>query len=51
MPKTEAELLELMRADRLVLNKRQTEQGVVDREAAGEVAPAVRISRRRRTVG
>jgi len=54
MPKTEAELLELMRADRLVLNKRQAEQGVVDREAAGEVVPAVRIervSRRRRTVG
>ena len=54
MPKAEAELLELMRADRLVLNKRQAEQGVVDREAAGEVVPAVRIervSRRRRIVG
>ena len=45
MPKTEAELLELMRADRLVLNKRQAEQGVVDREAADEVVPAVRIER------
>ena len=47
MPKTEADLLELMRADRLVLNKSQAEQGVVDREAV----PAVRIervSRRRR---
>jgi hypothetical protein len=51
MPKTEVDLLELMRADRLVLNKSQAEQGVVDRAAAGEVVPAVRIervSRRRR---
>jgi hypothetical protein len=53
MPTKEAELLELMRADRLVLNKRQAEQGVVDREAAGEVVPAVRIERvsRRRPRG
>ena len=39
------------RTDALVLNKSQAEQGVVDREAAGEVVPAVRIervSRRRR---
>ena len=28
MPKTEADLLELMRADRLVLNKSQAEQGL-----------------------
>ena len=50
MPKTEAELLELMRADRLVLSKSQAEQRVVDRVAAGEVVPAVRserVSRRR----
>jgi hypothetical protein len=53
MPKTEADLLELMRADRLVLNKSQAEQAVVDREAAGEVVPAVRIERvsRRRPRG
>ena len=52
MPKTEAELLELMRADRLVLSKSQAEQRVVDREAAGEVVPAVRIERvpRRRRI-
>jgi hypothetical protein len=50
MRETEADLLELMRADRLVLNKSQAEQGVVDREAPGEVVPAVsieRVSRRR----
>jgi hypothetical protein len=41
----EAKLLELMRTDRQVLNKRQAEQGVVDREAAGEVVPAARIER------
>jgi hypothetical protein len=53
MPETEADLLELMRADRLVLNKSQAEQGVVDREAPGEVVPAVRIERvsRRRPRG
>jgi hypothetical protein len=53
MPTKEAELLELMRADQLALNKRQAEQGVVDREAAGEVVRAVRIERvsRRRPVG
>ena len=53
MPTKEAQLLELMRDDRLVLNKRQAEQGVVDREAAGEVVPAVRIEcvSRRRTRG
>jgi hypothetical protein len=45
MPETEADLLELMRADRLVLNKSQAKQGVVDREAPGEVVPAVRIER------
>jgi hypothetical protein len=50
IPKTEADLRELMRADRRVLNKSQGEQGVVDRGAAGEVVPAVRserVSRRR----
>jgi hypothetical protein len=53
MPTKEAELLELMRADLLVLHKRHAEQGVVDREAAGEVVPAVRIERvsRRRPRG
>jgi hypothetical protein len=37
----------------LALNKRQAEQGVVDREAVGEVVPAVRIERvsRRRPAG
>ena len=52
-PNDEAKLLELMRTDRQVLNKRQAEQGVVDREAAGEVVPAVRIERvsRRRPRG
>jgi hypothetical protein len=41
------------RTDALVLNKSQAEQGVVDREAAGEVVPAVRIERgsRRRPRG
>jgi hypothetical protein len=34
--KTEANLLELMRADRLVLNKRLAEQSAVDLEAAAE---------------
>jgi hypothetical protein len=53
MPKTEADLLELMRADRQVQKRRQAEQGVVDREAAGEGVPAVRIERvsRRRPRG
>ena len=53
MPETEADLLELMRADRLVRNKSQAEQGVVDREAPGEVVPAVRVERvsRRRPRG
>ena len=53
IPKTKADLRELMRADRRVLNKSQGEQGVVDREAAGEVVPAVRIERgsRRRPRG
>ena len=41
MPETEVDLLELMRADRLVLNKSQAEQGVVDREAAGRSARQV----------
>ena len=51
--KSEADLLELMRADRLVHIQRQAEQGVVDREAAGESVPAVRIARvsRRRARG
>jgi hypothetical protein len=51
--KTETDLLELMRADRLVQKKRQAEQGAVDREAAGESPPAVRIERvsRRRPRG
>jgi hypothetical protein len=38
-PKTETNLLELMRADRLVQNKRQAEQGAVDREVAREPLP------------
>jgi hypothetical protein len=45
MPKTEAELLALMRADVAVLAQREAEQVPVDREAAGEVVPAVRIER------
>jgi hypothetical protein len=44
-PKAETNLLELMRADRLAQNKRQAEQGAVDREAAREPLPAVRIER------
>ena len=54
MTRSKTDLVELMRADRLVLNKRQAEQGVVDREAAGEVVLAVRIkrvSRRRARAG
>ena len=39
MPETEADLLELMRADRLVLNKSQAEQGAVDREAPARLSP------------
>jgi hypothetical protein len=34
--KTETDLLELMRADRLVLNKRQAEQCALHLEAASE---------------
>jgi hypothetical protein len=48
LTKAEAELLELMRVDRLVLGQRQAEQAAV-----GEHIPAVRIervSRRRKTV-
>ena len=55
MLKTEADLLELMRADRQVQNIRQAEQAAVDLEAARESVLAVRIERvaprRRRTVG
>lgn len=52
--KTEAALLELMRADRQVQNQRQAEQTTIDLEAGREHVPAVRIervSRRRRIVG
>jgi hypothetical protein len=42
-PKTEAELLELVRADRLVLTQRAAEQTAVDAEATKESVPAVRI--------
>ena len=52
--KTEAALLELMRADRQVQNQRQAEQTTSDLEAAREHVPAVRIervSRRGRIVG
>jgi hypothetical protein len=41
--KTETDLLELMRADRLVLTKRQAEQTAVDLEAAEEHIAPVRI--------
>jgi hypothetical protein len=55
MPKTEADLLEIMHADRQVQNKRQTEQAAVDLEATWESVPAVRIEgvapRGRKTVG
>ena len=54
MPKTEADLLELMRADRVVLNQRQADQAAVDVEASRErIVPAriERVSRRRKTVG
>jgi hypothetical protein len=49
MPKTEADLLELMRADRVVLTKRPVVQTAVDLEAAGEsrAARIERVSRRR----
>jgi hypothetical protein len=53
MPKTEADLLELMRADRVVLNQRQADQAAVDVEASRERIVPVRIervSRRRKTV-
>ena len=54
MLKPEADLLELMRADRQV-QARQAEQAAVDLEAARESVPAVRIERvaprRRSTVG
>ena len=43
MSKTEADLLNLMRADRLVENQRQAKQAVVDAEAAWETVAAVRI--------
>jgi hypothetical protein len=43
--KTEAALLELMRADRQVQNQRQAEQTTIDLEAAREHVPAVRIER------
>ena len=43
--KAEADLLELMRADRLVLNKRLVEQTAVDLEAAAEHVAPVRIQR------
>ena len=36
MSTKEAELLELMRADRLMLNERQAEQTAIDLEAASE---------------
>ena len=55
MLKPEADLLEFMRADRQVQNRRQAEQVAVDLEAARESVPAVRIERvaprRRRIVG
>ena len=54
MPKTEADLLELMRADRVVLNQRQADQAAVDVEASRErIVPAriEQVSRRRKTVG
>jgi hypothetical protein len=54
MTKTEAELLELMRADRQVMTQRQAAQATVDAEASREHVPAVRIprvSRRRRLPG
>jgi hypothetical protein len=55
MLKPEADLLELMRADRQVQNKRQAEQVAVDFEAARESVPAVRIEhvapKRHSTVG
>ena len=40
MPKTEADLLELMRADRLVLDERLAVQTAVDLEAARGTLPA-----------
>jgi hypothetical protein len=42
MPKTEADLLELMRADRLVLDDRLAVQTAVDIEAAGEHIPPIK---------
>ena len=55
MLKTETDLLELMRADRQVQNKRQAEQAAVDLEATRESVLAVSIERvaprRCRTVG
>ena len=54
MPKTEADLLDLMRADCVVLNQRQADQAAVDVEASRERIVPVRIervSRRRKTVG
>jgi hypothetical protein len=41
----EADLLELMRIDRSVQNKRQAAQTVIDVEADREHIPAVRIER------
>jgi hypothetical protein len=43
--KTETDLLQLMRADRLVLTKRQAEQAAVDVEADAEHIAPVRIAR------
>jgi hypothetical protein len=45
MSKTEADLLELMRVDRTVQNKRQATQAAIDAEANREHIPAVRIER------
>jgi hypothetical protein len=43
--KAEADLLEIMRADRVVQNQRQARQAAIDAEANREHIPAVRIER------
>jgi hypothetical protein len=45
MSKTETKLLELMRVDRTVQNKRQATQAAIDAQANREHIPAVRIER------
>jgi len=45
LTKNEADLLELMQADRTELTRRQAAEVAIDREAAGEVVPAARIAR------